>query len=78
MSKTPHVCRIDNTRIVDSRPEVDSVPDEAAGYVRRRRVCYECGERFTTVEIAIDEFGRYTRMRAFIAELREWTAGRVI
>ena len=34
------------TKVVDSRPEVDTV--------HRRRKCKECGYRFSTVEIEVD------------------------
>ena len=37
-------CNNDNTRVVDSRP----VDDNAA--IRRRRMCDECGKRFTSYE----------------------------
>lgn len=41
--KCPY-CNRDNTRVVDSRP----VDDNTA--IRRRRMCDECGKRFTTYE----------------------------
>ena len=41
--KCPY-CNQDNTRVVDSRP----VDDNSA--IRRRRMCDECGRRFTTYE----------------------------
>lgn len=37
-------CNNDNTRVVDSRP----VDDNSA--IRRRRMCDECGKRFTSYE----------------------------
>jgi len=37
-------CNQDNTRVVDSRPADDS------NSIRRRRLCDECGKRFTTYE----------------------------
>lgn len=37
-------CNQDNTRVVDSRPADDNC------YIRRRRMCDECGKRFTTYE----------------------------
>ncbi|MCH1982319.1 MULTISPECIES: transcriptional regulator NrdR [Ruminococcus] len=37
-------CNQDNTRVVDSRPVEDS------NAIRRRRMCDECGKRFTTYE----------------------------
>ena len=37
-------CGQDNTRVVDSRPADDS------NAIRRRRMCDECGRRFTTYE----------------------------
>lgn len=37
-------CNQDNTRVVDSRPVEDN------NSIRRRRMCDECGKRFTTFE----------------------------
>ena len=37
-------CNQDNTRVVDSRPVEDN------NAIRRRRMCDECGRRFTTYE----------------------------
>lgn len=37
-------CNHDNTRVIDSRPAEDN------NSIRRRRVCDECGKRFTTYE----------------------------
>ncbi len=37
-------CGHDNTRVIDSRPS------EENNAIRRRRVCDECGKRFTTYE----------------------------
>ncbi len=37
-------CNQDNTRVVDSRPAEDN------NAIRRRRMCDECGKRFTTYE----------------------------
>ena len=37
-------CNQDNTRVVDSRPADDN------NSIRRRRLCDECGKRFTTDE----------------------------
>ena len=41
--KCPY-CGKDNTRVIDSRPAEDN------NSIRRRRVCDECGKRFTTYE----------------------------
>lgn len=41
--KCPY-CNQDNTRVVDSRPADDN------SSIRRRRLCDECGKRFTTYE----------------------------
>lgn len=41
--KCPY-CGHDNTRVIDSRPAEDN------NSIRRRRVCDECGKRFTTYE----------------------------
>ena len=37
-------CSHENTRVIDSRPADDN------NSIRRRRVCDECGKRFTTYE----------------------------
>ena len=37
-------CNFENTRVIDSRPA------EENNSIRRRRVCEECGKRFTTYE----------------------------
>ena len=37
-------CGFENTRVIDSRPAEDN------NSIRRRRVCDECGKRFTTYE----------------------------
>lgn len=37
-------CSCDNTRVIDSRPADDN------SSIRRRRLCDECGKRFTTYE----------------------------
>ena len=37
-------CSSENTRVIDSRPAEDN------NSIRRRRVCDECGKRFTTYE----------------------------
>lgn len=37
-------CSSDNTRVIDSRPADDN------SSIRRRRLCDECGKRFTTYE----------------------------
>ena len=44
-------CRHSDTRVVDSRVAEDG------GSIRRRRTCAseECGKRFTTVELVIDQ-----------------------
>ena len=38
------VCSSENTRVIDSRPADDN------NSIRRRRMCDECGKRFTTYE----------------------------
>ena len=37
-------CGSDNTRVIDSRPADDNTS------IRRRRLCDDCGKRFTTYE----------------------------
>ena len=41
-------CNHENTRVIDSRPAEDN------NSIRRRRVCDECGKRFTTYEVIED------------------------
>ena len=41
--KCPY-CSSENTRVIDSRPAADN------SSIRRRRLCDECGKRFTTYE----------------------------
>ena len=41
--KCPY-CKHENTRVIDSRPA------EENNSIRRRRICDECGKRFTTYE----------------------------
>ena len=41
--KCPY-CSHENTRVIDSRPAEDN------NSIRRRRICDECGKRFTTYE----------------------------
>ncbi len=41
--KCPY-CSSDNTRVIDSRPAEDN------NSIRRRRLCDDCGKRFTTYE----------------------------
>lgn len=43
LMKCPY-CSHENTRVIDSRPTEDD------SSIRRRRVCDECGKRFTTYE----------------------------
>ena len=44
MPKKCPFCSHENTRVIDSRPAEDN------NSIRRRRVCDECGKRFTTYE----------------------------
>ena len=41
--KCPY-CSSENTRVIDSRPADDN------NSIRRRRLCDDCGKRFTTYE----------------------------
>ena len=38
------ICSSENTRVIDSRPADDN------NSIRRRRLCDDCGKRFTTYE----------------------------
>ena len=46
----PH-CSHDESRVINSRPTGDL-------YTRRRRVCAQCGERYTTVEAPLEVLRR--------------------
>lgn len=48
MSACP-ACRVFHSKVVDSRKQMHN------GWVMRRRHCLECGERWTTFEIAEDD-----------------------
>lgn len=45
-------CSSDNTRVIDSRPADDN------SSIRRRRLCDDCGKRFTTYEKVETKIGR--------------------
>lgn len=45
------ICKSYQLRTVDSRPYDDQV--------RRRRECTDCGIRFNTIEIPLDEYKQY-------------------
>ena len=47
-------CSHDNTRVVDSRPADDGQS------IRRRRLCDECGRRFTTYDCDKKRFHKGT------------------
>lgn len=51
--KCPY-CESENNRVTDSRPF------DKGFKVRRKRICYNCDERFTTLEIAVEQ--RMTRV----------------
>jgi transcriptional regulator NrdR family protein len=40
-------------------------------YVRRRRECLECGHRYTTVEMVIDDIKLYIRQKAFYEKCKK-------
>ena len=54
--RCPH-CRVDDDKVVDSRPSDDGA------VVRRRRECLACGSRFTTYE-RVEEVGLVVRKRS--------------
>lgn len=64
-------CHSDNFKCTNSRP-TDT-------YIRRRRECLHCGERWTTVEITEKEFNLLTHLELVPAKIaiagREITIG---
>ena len=61
-----HVCDIDNTRVLDSRPLVEL---NGFGTVKRRRKCPKCWVSTHTIEIPITEYERLLESQAFIGKL---------
>jgi len=55
-------CEADST-VSDSRLRTD-------GNIRRRRSCDKCGEKWSTIEISLEEFDKVLRMRAILANMR--------
>ncbi len=60
--KCPH-CGPDHSRVKDSRATADSI--------RRRRLCSNCGARWTTFEVYGDEADRLETLIQFDADLQE-------
>lgn len=56
-------CKNSNTEIVDSRKSGNSH--------RRRRVCLDCGIRFTTYEIETEEYENFKAVKCFAKNLIE-------
>jgi transcriptional regulator NrdR family protein len=55
-------CKSKRSMVKDSRPTI--------GTIRRRRECYSCGGRFTTVEIVVDDNETAVGMAALVADKR--------
>ena len=51
------------TIVIDSRDEF--------GYIRRRRKCTSCGQRYTTVEILKEDFDKVNKNVRIIKEMAE-------
>ncbi len=58
-----------NTRshVTDSRPI--NVKDDVT-YLKRRRECYECKQRYTTIEVPVDAIDPYAFRRGALLEIR--------
>ena len=55
--KCPY-CSSENTRVIDSRPADDN------NSIRRRRLCDDCGKRFTTYEKVHVTSGQFRQNRS--------------
>jgi transcriptional regulator NrdR family protein len=56
----PH-CRSTNSRCTNSRP--------TDHFIRRRRECYDCGERWSTVEINEEEYNNLRNITLVSAQV---------
>lgn len=45
--------------------------DDAGRYRRRRRECVHCGARFSTIEIADDNYGELQRARRWVLRVKK-------
>ena len=65
-------CQSENTRIIDSR-----MGD--GNSIRRRRWCLDCGNKFSTMEIPIEDFtalkGKEDRLDAILKMIKEVNDG---
>lgn len=57
-------CNCEYTAVVDSRSSGhDMIMD---GYIRRRRECEKCGERFTTYEVTKKDYEAYIEFKRIL------------
>ena len=57
-------CSSENTRVIDSRPADDN------NSIRRRRLCDDCGKRFTTYE-KVETTKILKQHKAYMAQFEE-------
>ena len=64
-------CNCEYTVVVDSRSSGhDMIMD---GYIRRRRECEKCGERFTTYEVTKKDYEAYIEFKRILRKAGyEW------
>lgn len=61
-------CEAAALRVMESRPSHN-------GTVRRRKVCEECGYRFTTREITEDQYQQFQESQRILSKVRAWLGG---
>lgn len=60
-------CGCGYTLIIDSRK--DDTEKNLNDYIRRRRVCEECDERFTTYEITKQDFNTLVQFKRLVNKM---------
>ena len=60
-------CGCSYTLIIDSRK--DDTEKNLNDYIRRRRVCEECDERFTTYEITKNDFDMLVQFKRLVNKI---------
>lgn len=58
-------CLSTDSDVIDSRP--------SPGKIRRRRMCNQCGNRFTTVEVKVEPRVKLIRRNLMLMRAREMT-----
>ena len=59
-------CGCEYTLVVESRK--DTHESNMSGYIRRRRECEKCGERFTTYEMTKDDYNAFLQFKRILAK----------